>query len=326
MTTTNQIQIDLFGPAENMHYRQVTLAAPAANEVQIKHHAIGVNYIDTYHRSGLYPLKLPASIGMEGAGEVIAIGSAVTNFAIGDRVGYCVPPVGSYSEVRNFPADKLIALPESISYDDAASLLLQGMTVQYLIRQIYQVKAGDTILLHAAAGGVGLIACQWLKALGATTIGTVGSEAKAKLAKSYGCDHTILYREENIAQRVKELTDGKGVPVVYDSVGKDTFTASLDCLQPRGLMVTFGNASGPVAPFSPLELASRGSLFITRPTLMSYNSTADEMQKNADDLFQFINTGQIKPNIHQRFDLKDAIVCHQALEARTTTGSTLLIP
>lgn len=326
MQTVQGIQIKAFGSAEQMQVAKWEIDAPADHEVQIKHHAIGVNFIDTYHRSGLYPLKLPSSIGMEAAGEVVAVGSGVTTVAIGDRVGYCLPPVGGYADYRNYPADRLIPLPKGISDEVAASVMLQGMTVQYLIRHIYPVKSGDTVLWHAAAGGVGLIACQWLKALGVTVIGTAGSPEKAELAKHNGCTHTILYREENIVDRVRELTDGKGVPVVYDSVGKDTFFDSLDCLQPRGLMVTFGNASGAVEPFSPLELNNRGSLMLTRPKLIDFNSTPEALAANSQDLFDAILAGHIQPNINQRFALSDAVACHQALESRETTGSTLLMP
>lgn len=326
MSEAHGIQIDAFGGPEVMQYTSWTLNAPAANEVQIKTTAIGVNFIDTYHRHGLYPLTLPTGLGLEGVGEIVGVGDAVTHLSVGDRVGYCLAPVGSYATYRNYPAELCIPLPDEISDEAAASLLLQGMTVQYLIRQIYPVQAGDTVLLHAAAGGVGLIACQWLHALGATIIGTVGSEEKAELAKAHGCTHTILYQQESVPERVRSITDGHGVPVVYDSVGQSTFYDSLDCLQPRGMMVTFGNASGPVEPVSPLELAKRGSLMLTRPVLGHFNQTAAQIQHNSQDLFDAVLRGDIKPNINQRFALTEAAACHEALESRRTTGSTIMLP
>jgi NADPH2:quinone reductase len=266
---------------------------------------------------------MPAIIGNEGAGIVEAVGEGVTAVQVGDRVAYSMS-LGSYTERRVVEAHRLVTLPDSITDEQAAAMMLKGCTVQYLVRRIYPVKTGDTILLHAAAGGVGLIACQWAKHLGATVIGTVGSDEKAELARAHGCDHTIVYTRENIVERVKALTDGAGVPVVYDSVGKDTFIASLDCLQPRGLMVSYGNASGPVDPFSPGALATRGSLFLTRPTLASYISTREELDATAAELFGVVESGAVKIAISQTYPLEDAAEAHRALEARQTTGSTVL--
>ncbi|HTY99250.1 MAG TPA: quinone oxidoreductase, partial [Rhodocyclaceae bacterium] len=257
---THAIRIDQTGGPEVLRWEEVILPTPAANEAAVRHEAVGLNFVDIYHRSGLYPLALPSGLGMEGAGVVEAVGSGATDLAVGDRVAYAGGPPGSYAEKRNIPADRLVKLPASIDFQHAAAMMLQGMTVQYLLRRTYRVQPGDTILVHAAAGGVGLIACQWAKALGATVIGTVGSDAKADLARAHGCDHAIVYTRENFTERVREITKGEGVPVVYDSIGKDTFMGSLDCLRPLGMMVTFGNASGPVPPLDLLELSKRGSL------------------------------------------------------------------
>jgi NADPH2:quinone reductase len=304
----------------------VEAAPPGAGEIHIRQVACGLNYIDTYHRSGLYPLPLPATIGMEAAGVVDALGNGVDDFQVGDRVCYGAGPPGAYTELRNIDASRVIALPDDIDEKQAAGMMLKGMTAQYLIRRTYPVQPGDPVLFHAAAGGVGLIACQWLKHLGATVIGTVGSDAKAELARAHGCDHPIVYRRENFAERVREITEGRGVPVVYDSVGKDTFEPSLDCLQPRGLLVSFGNASGAVPRFEPGLLAQKGSLYLTRPTLMTYVAERDEHLATAHELFDVVRRGIVRVNIAQTYALRDAAQAHSDLEARKTTGSTVLLP
>ena len=322
---TNAIMIQQPGGPEEMRWEEVQIGAPGPGEVRLTQSAIGLNYIDCYHRSGLYPLEMPHGIGMEAAGTVEEVGDGVTELAVGDRVAYACPPPGAYAEVRNISADKVVKLPDSIDNETAAAMMLQGMTVQYLIRSTFRVQAGQTVLFHAAAGGVGLIACQWLKQLGVTVIGTVGSPEKAELAKAHGCDHTILYREESFVDRVLELTDGVGVPVVYDSVGSDTYPGSLDCLEPRGMFVSFGNASGPITNFDPGLLAAKGSLFFTRPTLMTYTATRDDLVASANDLFEAVQKG-VKIEIHQRYALQDAAQAHRDLEARKTTGSTIFLP
>jgi NADPH2:quinone reductase len=285
-----------------------------------------VNYLDTYHRSGLYPLPLPAGIGSEAAGVVEAVGPQVDVVKPGDRVAYCMGPVGSYSEARNMPADRLVPLPADIADRDAAALMLKGLTVQYLLRQTYPLKGGETILFHAAAGGVGLIACQWARALGVTLIGTAGSDEKAAIAKANGAAHVIVYTRENFVDRVKELTGGKGVPVVYDSIGKDTFPASLDCLEPRGLFVSFGSASGPVPPFDILTLSKKGSLYLTRPTLGTYSAKRQDLLAMAEEMFSLVRAGKIRSDIRQTFALADAAEAHRRLESRNTTGATILTP
>jgi NADPH2:quinone reductase len=321
------IRIHEIGGPEVLCWEDVSVAAPGPGEVHLRHAAVGLNYIDVYHRNGLYPLaSLPAIPGMEGAGEVLAVGDGVEDLQIGDRVAYAGLPPGAYAEERLIPAHRLVKLPKEIDYKHAAAMMLQGMTVQYLLRSTYRVQSGDTILIHAAAGGVGLIACQWAKALGATVIGTVGTEEKATLARAHGCDHTILYRHESIVERVREITGGEGVPVVYDSIGKDTFEASLDCLRPRGILVSFGNASGPVAPFDPGILAQKGSLYITRPTLMTYTASREDLLASAKELFEVVLSGAVKIEIGQTYALADAAQAHRDLEARKTTGSTVLIP
>ena len=322
---THAIIIQQPGGPEEMRWEEVQVGAPSPGEVRLKQSAIGLNYIDCYHRSGLYPLEMPHGIGMEAAGTVEEVGVGVMDLAAGDRVAYACPPPGSYAEVRNMAADKVVKLPDSIDNETAAAMMLQGMTVQYLIRSTYRVSAGETVLFHAAAGGVGLIACQWLKQLGVTVIGTVGSEEKAALAKAHGCDHTILYREENFVDRVREITGGAGVPVVYDSVGADTYPGSLDCLSPRGMFISFGNASGPITNFDPGLLAAKGSLFFTRPTLMTYTASRKDLVASATDLFEAVEKG-VKIEIHQRYALKDAAQAHTDLEARKTTGSTIFLP
>ena len=322
---THAILIHKPGGPEEMCWEEVQVGAPGPGQVRLNQTAVGLNYIDCYHRSGLYPLEMPAGIGMEAAGTVEAVGDGVTDPAVGDRVAYACPPPGSYAQVRNIAAATVVKLPDSIDDETAAAMMLQGMTVQYLIRSTYRVQAGETVLFHAAAGGVGLIACQWLKQLGVTVIGTVGSEAKAELAKAHGCDHTILYTQENFVDRVRDITDGDGVPVVYDSVGADTYPGSLDCLAPRGMMVSFGNASGPITNFDPGLLAAKGSLFFTRPTLMTYTASREDLVASANDLFEAVDKG-VKIEIHQRYALKDAEQAHRDLEARKTTGSTIFLP
>jgi NADPH2:quinone reductase len=314
------------GGPEVLQMDEVSVGDPGPNEARVRNTAIGLNFIDTYHRSGLYPLPLPSGIGLEACAVVEAVGSAVTWVKPGDRVGYAGGPPGAYSEVRNIPADRLVKVPDGISDRQVAAMMLKGMTVQYLIRRTYRVEKGETVLFHAAAGGVGLIACQWLKALGASVIGTVGSDEKAKLAKAHGCDHTIVYTRENFVERVKEITGGKKVPVVYDSVGKDTFMGSLDCLQPRGLLAMFGNGSGPVAAFDLNLLAAKGSLYVTRPSLMVYTAKRQDLEATAKELFDVVKSGKVKIEINQTYALKDAAQAHRDLEGRKTTGSTVLLP
>lgn len=323
---THAIRLHQTGGPEVLHWEEVAVPAPAAGEVTVRHHAVGLNFIDIYHRSGLYPLPLPSGIGLEGAGVVEAVGGGVAELAAGDRVAYAGGPVGAYAEVRNIPADRLVKLPAAIEFKTAAAMMLQGLTAQYLLRRTYRVQPGDTILIHAAAGGVGLIVCQWAKALGATVIGTVGSDAKAELAKAHGCDHPIIYTRENFTRRVREITGGEGVPVVYDSIGKDTFIGSLDCLRPLGMMVTFGNASGPVPPLDLLELSKRGSLFITRPSLFSYAAKRGDLTQMAAELFDVVVGGKVRIEVNQTYALKDAAQAQRDLEARKTTGSTIMLP
>lgn len=320
------IRFEKTGGSDVLQYVDYDLPPPLRGQVRVKHTAIGVNFIDTYHRTGLYPLPLPSGLGSEAAGIVVALGEGVTGFQIGERVGYCSGAIGSYAEANNVAQEKLVHLPDNVSDELAAAILLKGMTAQYLIRRIHPVKAGETIVFHAAAGGVGQIACQWAKHLGATVIGSTTSPQKVELAKANGCDHVIDTKTAGWEKTVREITNGAGVPVVYDSIGKDTFLAGLDCLKPRGIMVTFGNASGPVDPFAPSILAAKGSLFLTRPVLAHYTSTAAELQETANDLFQVIASGAIKIAINQRFALKDAAQAHDALTARKTTGATILIP
>jgi len=314
------------GGPEVMQFEDVTVGDPGPGQARVRHTAIGVNYIDTYHRTGMYPLQLPSSIGMEGAGVVEAVGSGVTAIKQGDRVAYTGQPPGSYAEARLFAADRLVKLPEGISDEQAASIMLKGMTAHYLTHLTYAVKPGDTVLFHAAAGGVGLIACQWLKVIGATVIGTVGSDDKAKIAKAHGCDHTIVYTRENFVERVKEITGGKGVAVVYDSVGKTTFEGSLDCLRPRGLLALFGNSSGPVAAFNTGLLAQKGSLYLTRPTLFTYIAANEALQSAAKALFDVVRSGKVKIEITGRYKLADAVQVHRDLEGRKTTGSVIMLP
>ncbi|PRG72102.1 quinone oxidoreductase family protein [Burkholderia cenocepacia] len=320
------IRYDQPGGPDVMKWVDVEVGAPKAGEVRIRQHAVGLNYIDVYFRAGLYPQPLPGGLGMEAAGEVTAVGDGVTAFKAGDRVAYVGQPPGAYAQERVMPAERIVKLPDGIGYDDAASVMLQGLTAHYLLRRTYPVKAGDTILIHAAAGGVGLLVCQWAKALGATVIGTVGSDEKAELAKAHGCDHPIVYTRENFTQRVKAITNGAGVPVVYDSIGKDTYIGSLDCLAPLGYFVSFGNASGPLPPIDSKEFSSRGSLFFTRPTLFSYIAKRADLEAAAAELFDVILSGKVKTSINQRYPLAEVGRAHADLEARKTTGSTILVP
>ncbi len=314
------------GGPEVLEFEEVDVGDPGAGQARVRHKAIGVNFLDTYQRSGLYPITLPSGTGNEGAGVVEAVGPGVTSVKPGDRVAYTGSPPGSYAEARLFAADRLVKIPEGVSDEQAASMMLKGMTAQYLIHRTYAVKRGDTVLFHAAAGGVGLIACQWLKVLGATVIGTVGSDEKAALAKAHGCDHTIVYTRENFVERVKAITGGKGVPVVYDSVGKTTWEGSLDCLQPRGMMVSFGNSSGPVPPFNAGVLSQKGSLYLTRPTLVTYVASRAELEETAKSLFDVVKSGKVKIEITARYKLAEAARAHRDLEARKTTGSVILVP
>ena len=320
------IRIERTGGPDVMQLVDVEVGEPGLGQARVRHEAIGVNFIDVYFRSGLYPQPLPGGLGMEGAGVVEAVGPGVESVAVGDRVVYAGRPNGAYADVRNMPADILLRLPDAISFETGAAMMLQGLTVQYLFNGTTQLKVGDTILFHAAAGGVGLIAAQWARAMGVNMIGTVGSEQKAELARANGCAHVINYNTENFVERVKDITGGKKVSVVYDSIGKDTFIGSLDCLQARGLMVSFGSASGPVPDFSLGELASRGSLFITRPTLFSYAASRAELEAMAADLFAMVASGKVKIDVRQRYALADAARAHVELEARQTTGSSVLLP
>jgi NADPH2:quinone reductase len=314
------------GGPEVLRLEDVDPGEPGPGQARLRHTAIGINFIDTYHRTGLYPLPLPSGLGSEAAGVVEAVGAGVSHVKTGDRVAYAGGPPGAYAEVRVMPADRLVRVPEGISDRQAAAMMLKGMTVRYLIRRTYPVKAGETVLWHAAAGGVGLIACQWLKALGVTVIGTCGSDEKAALAKQHGADHVIVYTREKFPEKVRELTGGRGVPVVFDSVGKSTFTGSLDCLQPLGLMVSFGNASGAVPPFELGVLSQKGSLFVTRPTLFTYTATRQDLEATANDLFDVVRSGKVKIEVARSYPLAEAAQAHRDLEARKTTGSLLLIP
>ncbi|MCW9003231.1 MAG: quinone oxidoreductase [Rhodospirillales bacterium] len=323
---TKAVRIHEAGGPENLVYEDITVGDPGAGEVRLRQTAIGLNYIDVYQRTGLYPLpSMPGVIGMEGAGVVEAVGPGVTNLKEGDRVAYAML-VGAYAESRIAPADRLVVLPDAISDEQAAAMMLQGMTAQYLLRRTYRVQKGDAILVHAAAGGVGLIMCQWARSLGATVIGTVGSDEKAALAKAHGCEHPIVYTRENFADRVREITGGKGVAVVYDAVGKSTFEGSIASLQPLGMMVTYGNASGPVDPVSPMVLAKGGSLYLTRPTLATYIASHEDLMATAGELFDVVLSGTVKIEVNQRYPLAETAQAHRDLEARKTTGSTILIP
>jgi NADPH:quinone reductase len=320
------IRIHGYGAPEALRWDEVEVGAPGPGEVRLRQSAVGLNYIDTYHRTGHYKLaSLPAVIGMEGAGTVEAVGPGVSDLKVGDRVAYATA-LGAYADERLVPADRLVKLPANIDDKIAAAMMLQGMTVRYLLRQTYRCTEKTVMLFHAAAGGVGLIACQWARAIGATMIGTVGSEEKAKLAKANGCTHVINYRTEDYVARVKEITRGDGCHVVYDSVGKDTFPSSLDCLKPRGMWVSFGSSSGPVPPFDLAILSTKGSLYATRPTLMTYTVRRADLLANAAELFDMVGRGAIKIAVNHTYPLRDAALAHRALEARKTTGSTVLIP
>ena len=325
-TMAKAIRINRTGGPEVMEYLDVEVGEPGPGEARVRHEAIGVNFIDVYFRTGLYPQPLPAGLGMEGAGVVEAVGEGVSEVRVGDRVAYAGRPNGAYAQVRNVPSNILLRLPESISFETGAAMMLQGLTVQYLFNRTVKLKRGDTILFHAAAGGVGLIAAQWARAIGVSMIGTVGSDQKAAMAVANGCTHAINYNTENFVERVQQITDGKKVSVVYDSIGKDTFIGSLDCLQPLGMMVSFGSASGPVPDFSLAELAARGSLFITRPTLFSYAAKRSDLEEMAADLFEMVGSGKVKIEVNQRYPLAEAGRAHSELEARRTTGSSILLP
>jgi NADPH2:quinone reductase len=321
------IRFSKTGGPEVLQWEEVAVGDPGPGEARVANKAVGLNYIDTYHRTGLYPMPLPSGLGLEAAGVVEALGAGVAELKVGDRVAYCNGPLGAYSEKKIHPVDRLVKLPDGISFEQGASMMLQGLTVQYLLRRLHLVpKAGDTILWHAAAGGVGLIACQWAKALGVNLIGTVSSEEKARLAKEHGAAHTILYTKEDFVARVNEITGGRKVLVVYDSVGKDTFLKSLDCLQARGLLALFGNSSGPVDALNTGLLSAKGSLYVTRPTLMGYVAKREEMVAAASELFELVLQGKIKVGPRQQYALKDAQQAHRDLESRKTTGSTILVP
>ncbi len=314
------------GGPDVLKWEEVAVGDPGPKEVRIRQHAVGLNYIDVYHRTGAYPAPLPSGIGLEGAGEVVAVGAEVADLKEGDSVAYAGGPLGAYAEERLMPADRLVKLPNALSFEQGAAMMLQGLTAQYLLRRTYHVQPGDTILIHAAAGGVGLLVCQWAKALGATVIGTVGSDEKAALAKAHGCDHPIVYTREKFLDRVKEITGGEGVAVVYDSIGKDTYLDSLACLRPLGLLALFGQSSGPVPLFDLGLLAKMGALFITRPTLFVYSAKRADLLQMSAELFDMVLSGKVKIEVNQRYALKDAAQAHMDLEARRTTGSTVLLP
>jgi NADPH2:quinone reductase len=321
------IRVERTGGPEALQWADVPVGQPGPGEALVRHTAIGVNFIDVYHRRGLYPLpSLPAVIGLEAAGRVEAVGPGVTEVVVGDRVAYAGGPTGAYSEIRAIAAHRLVTLPDGIDDRRAAAMMLKGMTAEYLLRRTYAVKPGDAILVHAAAGGVGLIVCQWGKALGATVIGAVGTKDKVALANTHGCDHVIVTGEEDFVARVREITGGEGVSVVYDSVGKDTFMRSLDCLRPRGLMVSFGQASGMVPPLDISILSAKGSLFLTRPTLMAYTASREDLLASAAALFDAVLRGVVRIEVRQTYPLRDAARAHADLEARRTTGSTVLLP
>ena len=320
------IRFHEYGGPEVLRVEELDPGRPGIGEAQVRHTAIGLNYIDVYDRTGLYPGELPSGLGREAAGVITALGRKVSGFRVGDRVAYVHSKSGAYCELRNVPAERLVKVPRAISDEEAAALMLKGLTAHYLLRRTYRVARGDAILVHAAAGGVGLLLCQWAKALGAKVIGVVGSDSKAELARRNGCKHVLILGRDALASEVRKLTKGQGVAVVYDSVGKDTFTDSLDCLRPLGMMVTYGNASGPVPPVSPLELSRRGSLFLTRPTLFNYISTREALDAAARELFAAVKSRAVRVRIGQRYALTEAAQAHRDLEARLTTGSTVLIP
>jgi NADPH2:quinone reductase len=321
------IRIHAYGGPEAMVWEEVPVPAPKPDEILVRHDAVGLNYIDVYFRTGLYKLpSLPATLGMEAAGVVEAVGAAVQGLVPGDRIAYAMAPIGAYCQARTIKADRVVKLPDGIASDTAAAMMLQGMTAQYLLRRTYPVKPGDTILVHAAAGGVGLIMCQWAKHLGCTVIGTVSTPEKAAIARAHGAEHVLIPGQDDLPQRVKEITRGAMLPVVFDSVGRDTFAASLDCLAPLGMMVSYGNASGPVPPIDIGLLAAKGSLFLTRPTLATYTAKHADLVATANDLFDVVQSHAVKIEINQTYALKDAAQAHRALEGRKTTGSTVFIP
>jgi NADPH2:quinone reductase len=326
MKNVKAIRIDDFGGPEVMQWREVAVGDPGPGEVLLRHTAIGLNFIDTYHRSGLYPLELPSGLGTEAAGIVVAVGPGVDTVAVDDRVAYVGVPPDAYSQARLFPADRLVRLPDGIADEVAAASMLKGLTAWYLLRRSYRVKAGDSVLLYAAAGGVGSIASQWAKSLGVNVIGVVGSEAKAELALAQGCAHVVRMGADDFVDEVRALSDGEGVAAVYDSIGKDTFFQSLDCLRPHGTMVSFGNATGAVEPFAPLELARRGSLFLTRPVVFDFLTPRHALEQAATQLFERLLEGDVRVAVNQSFPLQDAAEAHRALESRNTTGSTVLVP
>jgi NADPH2:quinone reductase len=326
---THAIRFSAHGGPEVLRWEALELPDPGPGEIRIRHHAIGVNFIDTYHRTGLYPVSLPSGLGQEGAGVVEAVGPGVTEFRPGDRVVYCggsLSPVGAYSEVRNFPAERTVRLPDDISFETAAAVMLKGLTAQFLVRRTHRVQPGDTLLIHAAAGGVGQLLVQWAKRLGATVIATAGSDEKAELVRAHGADHVIVYTRENFTERTRALTGGRGVDVVYDSVGRATFLGSLDSLRPLGLMVSFGNASGKVEPFDIGLLAQKGSLYLTRPTVFTYIARREDLLAMTEELFAALREGWLEVEIGQRFPLAQAAEAHRALESRRTTGATVLLP
>ncbi|HSO06974.1 MAG TPA: quinone oxidoreductase [Pelomicrobium sp.] len=318
------IRVHQAGGPEQMKWEAVEVGKPGAGQIRIRHTAVGLNYIDVYHRSGVYPIETPATIGLEACGVVEELGAAVEGLKVGDRVAYASPPMGAYCEERLMPADRVVKVPDGISDEQAASMMLKGMTAEYLARRTYPVKAGDIILVHAAAGGVGLILCQWAASLGATVIGTVGSDDKAKLAAAHGCKHPIVYTREDFVERVKDITNGAKCAVVYDSVGKDTFMKSLDCLRMFGMLVSFGQSSGKVAPLDVGILSAKGSLYLTRPTLMNYIARREDLVMSANALFEMVKGNKVKIEVNQTYALKDAVRAHQDLEGRKTTGSTVL--
>ena len=326
MVMVKAVRVHDYGGPEALSVDEIDVGAPGPGEALVRHTAVGLNFIDTYHRSGLYKLeRLPHTLGVEGAGVIEAVGADVTDLTPGDRVAYG-GGIGSYCEMRVMDADRLVKLPDGIDDEQAAAMMLQGMTTRYLVRRTHRIEPGETVLIHAAAGGVGLIFCQWAKHLGATVIGTVSSDEKAALARAHGCDHPIVYTRDDFVARVRELTDGAGVPVVYDSVGKETWEGSLECLSPLGLMVSFGNASGPAPAFTVLDLMRRGSLFVTRPVLAHYIARREDLQETANDLFDMVASGAVKIEINQRYALGEAESAHRDLEGRRTTGSSILIP
>ncbi|QJW98886.1 quinone oxidoreductase family protein [Frigoriglobus tundricola] len=320
------IRIHATGGPEVLRWEDVEVGEPGEGQARVRHTAVGVNFIDTYHRSGLYPIPLPNGLGSEAAGVVEAVGPGGGSVRVGDRVAYAGGPPGAYSQTRLVPAGILVPIPDGVTDETAAAVMLKGMTAQYLVRRTYPVKAGEPVVFHAAAGGVGLIACQWLKALGATVIGTVGSDEKVPIARAHGCDHVIVSTREDLAKRVREITNGAGVPVVYDSVGRDTFVASLDCLRPLGLMVSFGNSSGKVTPFDIGILSQKGSLYLTRPTLATYTATRADLEATAKDVFDVIREGKVKVEVRHRYPLADAQQVHRDLEGRRTVGSIVMTP